>query len=154
MTDLRGKISKPIVDVQKIYTNDKLQIAQQIRYNVFVIGQNVPAEEEIDEFEAESFHYLAYIGGAPCGSARWRVTNKGVKLERFAVLEAYRGFGVGSALLVKILNDISKNSETKGKELYLHAQVTAMKLYSNFGFNKVGELFQECDIDHYKMVKC
>jgi GNAT superfamily N-acetyltransferase len=30
--------------------------------------------------------------------ARWRKTDKGYKLERFAVLKQYRGLGVGQAL--------------------------------------------------------
>lgn len=153
MTDLQVKNHNPTVKVQKVYTKKEIQQALQIRYQVFVIGQKVPAEEEIDEFEKESFHYLAYIDGVPCGAARWRITKEGVKLERFAVLEKYRGSGVGSALVQDVLHDIQKNQETIDKRLYLHAQLSAMKLYSNFGFKKVGELFQECDIDHYKMVK-
>lgn len=153
MTDLQVKNRNPTVKVQKVYTKKEIQQALQIRYQVFVIGQKVPAEEEIDEFEKESFHYLAHIDGVPCGAARWRITEQGVKLERFAVLEKYRGSGVGSALVQDVLNDIQKNPETIDKRLYLHAQLSAMKLYSNFGFKKVGELFQECDIDHYQMVK-
>lgn len=153
MTDLQGKISEPHVKVKKIHSNQEIQHAQQIRYKVFVIGQNVPAEEEIDKFEEESFHFLAHIDGLPCGAARWRFTKKGVKLERFAVLEEYRGFGVGSAMVDAVLKDIDSNTGASGKLLYLHAQLSAQKLYSNFGFRKVGELFQECEIDHYEMVK-
>jgi predicted GNAT family N-acyltransferase len=153
MTGLQEKSDKPHINVKKIHTNQEIQQAQQIRYNVFVIGQNVPPEEEIDKFEDESFHFLAYIDGAPCGAARWRFTEKGMKLERFAVLENYRGNGVGSALVDAVLKDIDSNPDSSGKQLYLNAQLAAMKLYSNFGFRKVGELFQECDIDHYKMVR-
>lgn len=153
MTSLQGKSGKNSVDVQKTNSKDQLQLALDIRYKVFVIGQNVPKEEEIDAFEEESFHYLATIEGIPCGAARWRFTGNGVKLERFAVLEKYRGKGVGSALVEKVLDDIRKNPKAKDKQLYLHAQLGAIKLYSNFGFKKVGELFQECEIDHYKMVK-
>ena len=153
MTDLQGKRGKPHVSVKKIHANQEIQQAQQIRYNVFVIGQHVPPEEEIDKFEIESFHFLAHIDGIPCGAARWRFTKKGIKLERFAVLEEYRGFGVGSALVDAVLNDIDSNPGSNGKQLYLNAQLGAMKLYSKFGFKKEGGLFQECDIDHYKMVK-
>jgi len=153
MPDLQEKSSKPCIEVKKIHTYLDVQQAQEIRCKVFVIGQNVPAEEEIDKFEEESFHFLAHIDGTPCGAARWRITKKGVKLERFAVLEKYRGCGVGSALVDAVLNDIDSNPEASGKQLYLHAQLSAMKLYSNFGFRKVGELFQECEIDHYQMLK-
>ena len=153
MTDLKGKSGKPHVSVKKIQANQKIQQAQQIRYNVFVIGQHVPPEEEIDKFEGESFHFLANYNGIPCGAARWRFTENGIKLERFAVLEEYRGLGVGSALVDTVLKDIDSNPDSNGKQLYLNAQLGAIKLYSKFGFKKEGELFQECDIDHYKMVK-
>ncbi|MCK5703226.1 MAG: GNAT family N-acetyltransferase [Cyclobacteriaceae bacterium] len=153
MTDLQGKSGEPQINVKKIHANQEIQQAQQIRYNVFVLGQNVPPEEEIDKFETESFHFLAYIDGTPCGAARWRFTEKGIKLERFAVLENYRDNGVGSALVDAVLKDIDSNPDSNGKQLYLNAQLAAMKLYSKFGFKKEGELFQECDIDHFKMVK-
>ena len=153
MTDQPEKSSNPIIDVHKIHTQEELQLAQQIRYIVFVIGQKVPAEEEIDGFEEASFHFLAYLDGTPCGAARWRFTDTGIKLERFAVLENYRGNGIGRALVDAVLKDIDSNPDSNGQQIYLNAQLAAMKLYSNFGFEKVGELFQECDIDHYQMVK-
>lgn len=153
MTDLQEIKGSPPIIVEKVHTKKKLQQALKIRYQVFVIGQMVPVEEEIDDFEKDSFLYLAQIDGLPCGAARWRFTNEGVKLERFAVLEKYRRLGVGSALVKKVLKDIRIHPESNGRKIYLHAQLNAMKLYSNFGFKQIGELFQECDIDHYKMVK-
>ncbi len=143
----------PIIKVSKIHSDDEMKLAHKIRYNVFVIGQKVPERDEIDQFENESFHFLAYADNTPCGAARWRFTDKGVKLERFAVLERYRSLGIGSALVKEVLIDIQKQPDAKGKVLYLHAQLSAMDLYNKFGFKQVGELFQECDIDHYKMVK-
>ena len=145
-------VEKLPVEVVKIVDSSNLEIAHQIRYEVFVIGQNVPAEEEIDQYENECKHFLVKVNGIPCGAARWRVTDNGVKLERFAVLEAYRGQGVGSALVQAVLEDIQTFPELSGKMHYLHAQLSAMPLYQKFGFRPVGEMFQECDIDHYKMV--
>lgn len=153
MTRPQAKTGDQIITVKKIDTLQDLEKAKNIRYEVFVIGQNVPADEEIDQYEDESFHFIAYADDIPCGAARWRFTDIGIKLERFAVLEAYRGHGVGSALVSIVLDDIRKNPKSKGKPLYLHAQLDAMNLYGKFGFIKVGELFQECEIDHYKMVK-
>jgi predicted GNAT family N-acyltransferase len=142
----------PNIIVQKIQNEQELELAHQIRYEVFVIGQKVPEREEIDENEKVSSHFLAYAGDVPCGAARWRFTDNGVKLERFAVLEKYRGQGVGSALVAAVLADVEKDNTTKGKLLYLHAQLSAMPLYSKFGFRPEGPMFQECAIDHYKMV--
>jgi predicted GNAT family N-acyltransferase len=140
-----------MLNVQFITTFPLMQEALRIRELVFVEEQRVPAEEEYDEFETTSRHFLATVDGQPAGTARWRLTDKGVKLERFAVLAPYRGTGVGSALVRAVLDDIRASEETNGKLLYMHAQLTAMPLYAKFGFQPVGEMFEECDIKHYKM---
>ncbi|MEY3564095.1 MAG: hypothetical protein RJA23_265 [Bacteroidota bacterium] len=85
--------------VEKITTEEGLQAAFQIRELVFVVEQEVDASEEYDEFEDSSIHFLAKLDGAPVGTARWRFTANGVKMERFAVLQEARGQGVGQALV-------------------------------------------------------
>ena len=151
MTNLAETKDYSKVRTVKISTAKELETAHKIRYEVFVTGQNVPAEEEIDRFEKEAFHFLAYYENVPCGAARWRFTENGVKLERFAVLEPFRGKGVGSALVQAVLEDVARHPDAAGKKIYLHSQITAMDLYRKFGFKVTGGLFQECDIDHYKM---
>ncbi len=137
--------------VEKITTEEGLQAAFQIREFVFVVEQEVDAEEEYDEFETTSIHFLAVLEGAPVGTARWRFTSNGVKMERFAVLKEARGQGVGQALVAAVLKDIEMHPDGKGKKRYLHAQIHAMPLYAKFGFQQVGEQFEECAILHYKM---
>ena len=137
--------------VEKITTEEGLQAAFQIRELVFVVEQEVEAAEEYDEFETTSIHFLAMLEGAPVGTARWRFTSNGVKMERFAVLKEARGKGVGQALVAAVLKDIEMHPDGKGKKRYLHAQIHAMPLYAKFGFQQVGEQFEECAILHYKM---
>lgn len=137
--------------VEKITTEEGLQAAFQIRELVFVVEQEVEAAEEYDEFETTSVHFLAVLEGAPVGTARWRFTSNGVKMERFAVLKEARGKGVGQALVAAVLKDIEMHPDGKGKKRYLHAQIHAMPLYAKFGFQQVGEQFEECAILHYKM---
>lgn len=153
MTSPQEKVGNKGVEVLKIQTDEYLRQAWRIRHEVFVIGQQIAAEDEFDTFENESTHFLALFNGFPCGAARWRVTDNGVKLERFAVLEAYRGKGIGSALVVAVLQDIENSSIASDKIIYLHAQTTAMKLYTKFNFKQVGDAFYECNIKHYKMMK-
>lgn len=140
---------KPIVE--KITDKKSLDEAFKIRKLVFVIEQEVDPTQEYDEFEAISTHFLAKLDGKPVGTARWRFTNKGVKMERFAVLEEARGKGVGQALVAAVLADINSNPESNGKIKYLHSQLTAIPLYAKFGFEKVGDMFEECNIQHFKM---
>ncbi len=137
--------------VEKITDKDSLSQAFKIRNLVFVLEQNVNESDEYDEFEEYSAHFLARLEGSPVGTARWRFTPKGVKLERFAVLKEARGKGVGQALVSAVLADIDSNTASVGKTKYLHAQLTAIPLYEKFGFQKVGEMFEECAIQHFKM---
>ena len=130
-----------------------LDAAFTIREKVFVEGQGVPADDEYDQHDrqATTRHYLARVDGQPAGAARWRPTDHGVKLERFAVLPAFRGHGVGTALVRQVLADVQAEAP-EAAQVYLHAQLRAIPLYERTGFRKVGELFEECDIQHYKMV--
>ena len=76
-----------------------LDAAFTIREKVFVEGQGVPATLENDLHDrTDARHYLARTAdGTPAGAARWRETDHGVKLERFAVLEDFRNQEVGAA---------------------------------------------------------
>jgi predicted GNAT family N-acyltransferase len=141
-----------MIQVKLIKDSVEQDLANEIRRLVFVAEQKTNYDEEFDEFETSSRHFLALDStGQACGTARWRYTKNGIKLERFAVLKDHRGKGVGSALVKALLDDVA--TETKGNHpnIYLHAQVTAMPLYSKYGFKPVGELFLEVDIEHYKM---
>lgn len=140
---------KPIVE--KIIDKKSLDEAFKIRDLVFVVEQKVDASAERDAFELSSTHFLAWLENVPVGTARWRFTNTGVKMERFAVLAEARGKGVGQALVAAVLEDINSNPLAKGKIKYLNSQLTAIPLYSKFGFEKIGEMFEECNIQHYKM---
>ncbi|AUD07301.1 GNAT family N-acetyltransferase [Spirosoma pollinicola] len=141
-----------MIDVLPISNPADLEAAFAIRQNVFVDEQHVDAREEYDEFEETSTHFLARADGTPCGTARWRRTSNGVKLERFAVLADFRGQGVGKALVKAVLDDVFSQQPEPIERIYLHAQVTAMPLYAGFGFIPVGPMFEEAGIQHYKMV--
>ena len=142
-----------MIDIIQISSPTDLDVAFAIRRQVFVDEQNVSAEEEYDEFETSSNHFLARIDTIPVGTARWRRTANGIKLERFAVLKAYRSRGVAKALVQAVLNDVfGQQPQNSIEQIYLHAQLTAMPLYTSFGFVPVGPLFDEAGIQHQKMV--
>lgn len=137
----------------KISDQRDLESAFRIRTIVFVEEQKVPWSEEIDEFEATSNHYIAYAReGEACGTARWRYTPKGIKLERFAVLKQFRKNGVGTALVKAVLADVEKQADSQ-PAIYLHAQLEAVPLYIKFGFIKSGDIFEECGIRHIEMIR-
>lgn len=140
--------------VEKITDQHLLEKAFQIRKLVFVIEQGVNPIDEYDQFESNSTHFLAFFNHKSVGTARWRFTEKGIKLERFAVLPEVRGKGIGKALVKAVLEDLKTNKLANGKIRYLHAQLEAIPLYTKFGFEKVGEMFEECGILHFKMQSC
>ncbi|MEP7265247.1 MAG: GNAT family N-acetyltransferase [Bacteroidota bacterium] len=122
-------------------------IAFAIREKVFVQEQKVDQREEYDSHEEESKHYLIYDDAVPVGTARWRTTSNGIKLERFAILPVHRKKGAGITLVKKVLDDVL----VFNKPIYLNSQVAAMNLYRRAGFKEEGELFYEANIPHYKM---
>ena len=79
-----------------------------IRREVFIKEQQIPVEIEIDENEENSTYIIAYLNFKAVGTARWRQSVNGVKLERFAVLKKYRKKGIGAALTNFIIAHIPK----------------------------------------------
>ena len=49
-----------MISVQEITNPTELEIAFSIRKEVFVEEQHVPLQEEYDEFEETSIHFLAF----------------------------------------------------------------------------------------------
>ncbi len=118
-----------------------------IRSEVFVKEQQVSREEEFDNFEESSLHYLGKWDGHAAGTARWRITKNGIKLERFAVLKDFRNKGIAAAILLEVL----KHVKPLQKKIYLHAQVSALGFYEKYAFKKEGPMFTEANIDHFTM---
>ena len=139
-----------MIQVIRAEREDDLKKAFRIREQVFVEEQQVPRDAEYDAFEDTATHYLATFENVPCGAARWRTTDHGVKLERFAVLPDYRNKQVGAEVLKAVLDDVK--TEQAGKKVYLHAQLPAVNFYKRNGFVTEGDMFTECDIQHFKMV--
>lgn len=136
-----------LIEVLKVNSEKELAKVYQIRTTVFVEEQNCPPELEWEN-EDVSTHFLATYNQMPAGACRWRQTEKGFKLERFAVLQEFRGKGVASKMVQTVINDLPESATY----IYLHAQVSAMPLYLKANFVAEGEMFEEAGIQHYKMV--
>jgi predicted GNAT family N-acyltransferase len=117
-----------------------------IRKAVFVEEQGVDSALEYDH-EEESHYYLLFIGEKPIATARWRETEKGIKLERFALLPPFRNRGIGNIILKEVLKEVVPLQ----KVLYLHSQLQAVPFYQRNGFIKVGEQFTEAGLEHFLM---
>jgi len=137
-----------MIKVTKVTEGTALAQALTIRDTVFVQEQGCPADLE-HEHDDIAVHFLAAINGIPAGAARWRRTEAGFKLERFAVLPAFRGKGIATALISAVLADLPPEAIY----IYLHAQADAVPVYEQNGFAKSGDAFEEAGIRHFKMIK-
>ncbi|RLD53586.1 MAG: GNAT family N-acetyltransferase [Bacteroidetes bacterium] len=137
-----------LVSFSTIDRPDLAKEANAIRQKVFVEEQMVDPALEYDEFESVAVHYILYVDSDPVATARWRETDKGIKLERFATLSSHRNQGLGAILLQDIMEDVLATE----KKIYLHSQLKAIPFYERFGFVKVGEQFSEADIEHFEMI--
>jgi len=136
----------------KVVTNAKdYKDCLAIREAVFVIEQGVPRDLEIDQFEDQSIHFIAYSAGAPAGAGRLRVKDTFIKFERIATLKSYRGQGIGKVLM----QEMERVATTKHQSLtpYMHAQLTAASFYEQLGWQRTGPIFAEAGIEHVAMVK-
>jgi predicted GNAT family N-acyltransferase len=138
-----------MISIERFFFKDKalLQQAFAIRTKVFVEEQHVDPGLEYDEFEETAHHYLAHYDGQAIGTARWRETDKGIKLERFAVLPLFRNKNIGAEILKNTLED----TIPLNKKIYLHSQAAAVRFYESHGFIKSGDPFYEAGIEHYFM---
>lgn len=117
--------------------------AQQVRHQVFVIGQNIPVELEWDEMDAVSLHAVAYDeAGHAVGTARLLPDQH---IGRMAVLEPIRRQGIGGMLLQTMMQAAR---ERGAHEVVLNAQVAAMPFYRRHGFVEEGEEFLDAGIPH------
>lgn len=133
---------KVVLDSWEQLKND----AQAIRYDVFVIEQNIPAELEWDEMDAECLHAVAYDqSGAAVGTGRLLPDGH---IGRMAVRPEARGSGVGA----EILRALIAAARLRGQRLLqLNAQQSAQGFYAREGFVQNGEIFMEAGIAHICM---
>lgn len=136
--------------IETAETKKQLDDAFSVRYTVFVEEQNVPAEEEIDKYEQESVHVVAYDNNIPVGAGRMRKGSGFIKVERICVLAAYRKTGAGRYIM-RAIETIGK--EQQFTEAKLHAQTQAVPFYEKLGYTITSDTFIDAGIPHVAMTK-
>ncbi len=121
-----------------------------VRGIVFVEEQGVSYTIERDAYDYSATHILGEENGEPFASGRIRVQGEYAKLERIAIRKSYRGKNLGHKL-TRFMISVAK--EHGFKKFKVHAQVYLANFYRKHGFEIVGELFKEADIDHYVMIR-
>lgn len=126
------------------WSRDASGIAR-IRREVFIQEQGVPEALEWEAIDPDCDWFVAHHGGEIIGVAR--LTPDG-RIGRMAVLPAWRGRNVGSALLGTAL---TRARERGFDGVVLSAQVQAMPFYARFGFVAEGPEYMDAGIPHRTM---
>ncbi len=142
--------AKPI-EVRPARTAEERERAYELRRQVFVVEQRVPAEIERDEHDEGALHAVALEDGEMVGTGRLVVQPGGVgRVGRMAVRADCRRRGVGERILA-LLEDLAR--ERGLAEIELHAQAYVEPFYARAGYRAEGTHFDEAGIDHVLMRK-
>jgi predicted GNAT family N-acyltransferase len=132
--------------VEPVDYHASLSQLREVRETVFVREQGVPVELEWDELDPLCQHVLARDSeGLAIGTGRLTPERK---IGRMAVLPAWRGQGVGDAMLDALI----QRARAQGwHDLSLHAQASAIGFYARHGFLPQGARFTEAGLEHQTM---
>jgi predicted GNAT family N-acyltransferase len=93
-----------------VSTNDKeFEDALKVRQEVFIEEQQVPEEEEIDQYEDVCTHVVVYDNEQPVAAGRLRDYDGIGKMERICVLASHRNHGLGKVVMDK-LEELAKEN--------------------------------------------
>jgi argininosuccinate lyase len=141
--------SDKLIECRVISGQTEFARCAAIRTEVFVVEQRVPPEEEMDELDHDAIHVLAWLDGAPVATGRLIVGEDAhAKIGRMAVLRPHRRQGVGSAVLMKLMEEARRRGV---RQVSLAGQLHAIPFYERFGFVARGDVFVEAGIQHRMM---
>ena len=134
--------------VKPVYWQASQAQLRAIRAKVFIEEQGVPQELEWDGLDEHAYHVMALAAdGTPIGTGRLLQDGH---IGRVAVLQEWRGKGVGRALLDLLLVVANKMGY---EEVKLNAQVRVVDFYLRRGFVAQGKEFMEAGIPHVAMAR-
>lgn len=139
--------------IREVTDETGLQACHRLRHRVFVEEQQVDEAEEYDDLDPLCRHFLCYANRQPepVGTARlWLPPEGHAKAQRVAVDAAWRGRGVGRALMLAVEHAAA---EAEYEELTLGAQLTAIAFYRKLGYEPHGGEFLDAGIPHVMMRK-
>ena len=120
--------------------------AQEVRYEVFVLEQEIPLNLEWDEMDAVCWHAVAYDAEQrPIGTGRLLPDGH---IGSLAVKKAGRGGGIGAAILTALVQQAQRRGD---RCVMLNAQTQAEPFYARYGFVRDGGVFIEAGIPHIHM---
>lgn len=125
--------------------------AYPIRYEVFVIEQQISVNLEIDEHDARAQHLILWHNNKAIGTSRifldTTTSQRSFKIGRLAILKKYRGKGLGKDMISHLLTYAAENASAT---VTLDAQIKVVPFYEKLGFTAAPNTFFEDGILHKK----
>ena len=145
------KIEGSDLSLKPVLSKEDALIMAKIRTDVFLIEQSVPPQDEFDGSDEGQEHLLIYKDQTPIGAIRYTFDEERlVHLSRICTLKQYRGFGYTKKALSFLIEMLL--AKTNPLIFTLGAQVQALGFYEKLGFKKVGDVYLDANIPHFKMV--
>lgn len=127
--------------------------ATYVRKEVFIKEQCYSEEEEFDDIDDLSIHFVVYKDNKAVATCRvfYDVDKKSYIIGRVAVLKEYRGLGLGAKLIIEVEKQIR---DVDGGAIMLSGQVRVQKFYEKLGFTTASESYlDEENVPHIWMKK-
>lgn len=126
--------------------------AQVVRTEVFVHEQGIAPKDEWDADDPTATHAVIYLSNdkvTPVATARLLQPDPHIaKIGRMAVTRSLRGYGLGRQLVQALLRVAKERGD---HEVRLSAQISAEGFYTQLGFVRHGETYDEVGIAHVEM---
>ena len=138
--------------VKLVETEEEMEGALNVRFRVFVAEQQVPMDEELDEFDSIATHAIILHQKEIVATGRVVYGNEdsAARIGRMAVDVEWRRKGLGGLLL----QFLEKEAAAQGVNTYiLNAQEYVKDFYASHGYVERGETFLEANILHILMRK-
>ena len=114
---------------------------------VFVVGQKITSEPEVDGRDPECSHAMLWEGDTLVATARLFLHETPRLVGRVAVHPDRQRQGLGSVVMREVQRALDGGAPAE-----LHAQAHLEAWYTRLGWRRVGEVFMEAQIPHVHMV--
>jgi predicted GNAT family N-acyltransferase len=124
-----------MIHLKRVATAAELALAQQIRRQVFVEEQGIPAAVEYDTADATATHVLVYKVNIAVATGRLLLDEHGLGiLGRIAVVSSERGNGIGA----QVVYELERCAVAAGLcRLILHPHHYLESFYTRLGYRTI-----------------
>jgi predicted GNAT family N-acyltransferase len=134
--------AKPFARLTRMEVHDLFRL----RTEVFVVGQKITIESEIDGHDPECTHVLGRDAkGRMVATARLFLGKDPVKVGRVAVATDLQRNGLGTDLMEFV------HTLLPGRRAAMSAQAHLVPWYSRLGWTPVGAIYEEARIPHQRL---